>query len=64
MNTFDPERYTITVKKEDTENGPMFVGRVLEFPDVSVYEDTRHEATDAVLAIIESLDTPQEQTNG
>lgn len=52
MTDFDPTRYTISVRKENTEEGDMFVGRVTELPDVAVYETTFKRAYDQVVDVI------------
>lgn len=54
MNNFDPTRYTISVRKENTEGGELFVGRVSELPDVAVYETTFKRAYDQVIGVIQT----------
>jgi len=52
MNKFDPTKYSITVKKEPTEDGMLFVARVKELPDVVVLEDTFEDAYRETLEVI------------
>lgn len=54
MNEFDPAMYTITVKKEATEDGLLFVARVRELPDVLVCEESAENAYEEALAVIET----------
>ena len=36
---FDPETYLITIRKEEIDDEILYVGRVAEFPNISVYEE-------------------------
>lgn len=49
--TFDPDIYTITIRKETVDGETCYVGSVAEFQNVSAYEDTY----DAALAIIRDV---------
>lgn len=49
---FKPEAYAITIRKEASDGEVLYVGRVAEFPNISVYEDdfetARHLMNDAI----------------
>lgn len=47
---FDPDIYTITIRKEDVDGDIYYVGRVAEFLNVTAYENTYEDA----LAVIRS----------
>jgi len=51
---FDPESYTITIRKEEDDGEILYVGRVAEFPNISAFEDT-FEATRSL--VIDSIQT-------
>lgn len=53
--TFDPECYSISVKKEDHDGEVFFVGRVAEFPNISVFEETFQSAYLLIIDAISSL---------
>jgi len=53
--SFDPEAYTITIRKETIDDEIYFVGRVAEFPNISVFEETFNESHSLVLDAIISL---------
>ncbi len=52
---FDPERYSVLIKKELVDGEWMFVARVRELPDVVVYEPTHEAAHRGVLDVIADL---------
>lgn len=52
---FDPEAYTLTIRKENIDGDILFVGRVAELPDVAAYEDNYEEAHNILLDAITSL---------
>ena len=52
---FDPEAYTLTIRKENLDGDILFVGRVAELPDVTAYEDSYEEAHNILLDAITSL---------
>ncbi len=52
---FNPEAYTIAVRLEDHDGETYFVGRVFEFPNISVFEDTAEEARSMVIDAIKTL---------
>ncbi len=54
MSKFDATRYSILVRKEETEDGELFVARVAELPDVTVYAEAAGEAYDHALDVIET----------
>ena len=49
---FDPEAYTITIRKEIIDGENCFVGKVAEIPTISAYEDSYQEAREIVLDAI------------
>lgn len=53
--TFDPEAYTITVRKETIDGEKLYVGKVAELPDVMAYEDSYEYAHTVLLEAIASL---------
>lgn len=55
MMTFDPEAYTIIIRKEELDGEVLYVGRVAEFPNISSYESDFESARKLVLEAIESL---------
>ena len=52
---FDPESYTISIRKEDEDGEILYVGRVAEFPNISAFEDTFEAARALVLDAIQTL---------
>lgn len=52
---FDPEAFTITIRKESVDGDVLFVGRVAELPDVAAYEESYEEAHTILLDAITSL---------
>ncbi|MDF9390843.1 toxin-antitoxin system HicB family antitoxin [Vibrio sp. 1151_11] len=54
MKNFDPERYTVSVRKEIVEGEELFVARVAELSDVEEYGDTFEEARSLALDTIET----------
>ncbi len=52
---FDPESYTITIRKEEEDGEILYVGRVAEFPNISAYEDTFEAARELVLDSVQTL---------
>lgn len=52
---FDPESYSITIRKEVDGGEILYVGRVAEFPNISVFEDTYEAARELVLDSIQTL---------
>jgi len=53
--SFDPDTYTITIRKENVDGDVYFVGRVAEFPNISAFEDTFEDARSMVLGAINTL---------
>ena len=60
---FDPEMYMLRIRKETNGGEIQFVGRVEEFPEISVYEETSGDAYDALLAILEHVNTLYKRNN-
>lgn len=60
---FDPESYTITIRKEEDDDGEiLYVGRVAEFPNISAFEDTFEAARSIVLDSIQALKKIADET--
>jgi predicted RNase H-like HicB family nuclease len=53
--TFDPESYTISIRKENHDGDILYVGRVAEFPNISSFEDSFDEARSLVIDAIQTL---------
>jgi len=52
---FDPESYTITIRKEECFGEILYVGRVAEFPNISAFEETFETARALVIDAIQTL---------
>ena len=52
---FDPEAYSITIRKEEIDDEILYVGRVAEFPNISVYEEDFATARNLVIDAIQTL---------
>lgn len=52
---FDPESYSITIRKEEIDNEILYVGRVAEFPNISVYEEDFETARNLIIDAIQTL---------
>lgn len=52
---FDPETYLITIRKEEIDDEILYVGRVAEFPNISVYEEDFVTARNLVINAIQTL---------
>jgi len=46
--SFDPDVYTITIRKENIDDEVYFVGRVAEFPNISAFENSHEEALEII----------------
>jgi len=61
--TFDPESYTISIRKENHDGESYYVGRVAEFPNISSFEDSYEEShalvIDAILTLKKIADESQ-----
>lgn len=55
LHNFNAAEYSILIKQQFVDDELLFVGKVLELPDVAVYESGYQEAYDALLEIISSL---------
>lgn len=53
--SFDPETYSITIRKEAIDGEVFYVARVAEFPNISAFEATYDEARSLMLDAINSL---------
>lgn len=53
--TFDPNSYTITIRRETVDGDPMYVGYVAEFPNIQAFEDTFEEARSILIDAIQTL---------
>lgn len=52
---FDPETYTMTIRKELVDDELLYVGRVVEFPNISTYQETYEEAREMLVDSITTL---------
>jgi predicted RNase H-like HicB family nuclease len=52
---FDPDSYTITIRKEKIDDELLYVGHVAEFQNISAYEETYEEARSILIDAIETL---------
>ncbi len=52
MNNYDPENYSITIKKENIEGENYFVARIAEIPNVEDYGESYSEAYELILDTI------------
>ncbi|MFA5826086.1 MAG: toxin-antitoxin system HicB family antitoxin [Gallionellaceae bacterium] len=59
---FDPESYTITIRKEADDGEILYVGRVAEFPNISAFTETFEAAHALVLDSIQTLKKIAEET--
>jgi predicted RNase H-like HicB family nuclease len=53
--TFDPDTYTITIRKEIVDGQACYVGKVTEFQNVSAYEDTYEEALTTIRDVLTAI---------
>lgn len=60
---FDPECYTISIRKETHDGEIFYVGRVDEFPNISSFEDSFDEARAMVIDAIQTLKKIAEETS-
>lgn len=60
---FDPESYTITIRKEEEDGEILYVGRVAEFPNISAFEESFEAAHELVLDSIQTLKKIADETN-
>lgn len=60
---FDPEAYTLTIRKENVDGDILFVGRVAELQDVTAYEESYEEAHSILLDAISSLKQIADEQN-
>ena len=60
---FDPETYTLTIRKENIDGDILFVGRVAELPDVTAYEESYEEAHNILLDAITALKKIADEKN-
>ena len=63
MTEFDAARFSITVRKETTEDGEMFVARVVELPDVAIYGETYDYAYEGAIETIEAAKEVFDENN-
>ena len=60
---FDPEAYSITIRKEEIDDEILYVGRVAEFPNISVYEEDFETARNLVIDAIQTLKKIADETH-
>lgn len=53
--TFDPDIYTITIRKEDVDGDIYYVGRVAEFLNVTAYESTFEDALTVIRSALREI---------
>lgn len=53
--SFDPDSYSLTIRKENVEGEYYYVGRVAELPNVRAFEATFDEAREVLIDAITSL---------
>jgi predicted HicB family RNase H-like nuclease len=53
--TFTPEMYSISIRRENVDGDLYYVGRVTEFPDVAVFEDSADEAYRSTVSALGDL---------
>lgn len=59
---FDPEAYTISIRKEEHYGEVLYVGRVTEFPNISSFEETFEEARSLIIDSINTLKKIADET--
>jgi len=59
---FDPESYTITIRKEECYGEILYVGRVAEFPNINAFEETFEAARALILDAIQTLKKIADET--
>lgn len=60
---FDPEAYTISIRKETIEDEVYYVGRVAELPNITAFESTYSEAYAIVIDAIRTFKAIADETN-
>ncbi|SOD22591.1 hypothetical protein [Nitrosomonas ureae] len=60
---FDPESYSITIRKEEIDDEILYVGRVAEFPNISVYEEDFETARKLIIDAIQTLKKMADETH-
>jgi len=60
--TFDPEAYTITIRKEEHDGEIFYVGKVAEFPNIVSFEESFGEAHVLVIDAIQTLKNIADET--
>ena len=60
---FDPESYSITIRKEEIDNEILYVGRVAEFPNISVYEEDFETSRNLIIDAIQTLKKIADETH-
>ncbi|ALQ51706.1 hypothetical protein [Nitrosomonas ureae] len=60
---FDPESYSITIRKEEIDDVILYVGRVTEFPNISVYEEDFETARKLIIDAIQTLKKMADETH-
>jgi len=52
---FNPEEYSVTIKREKIEGEFYYVARIKELPDATEYGDSYQEAHELAISIIRAL---------
>ncbi|UQV43464.1 hypothetical protein KIV45_15975 [Janthinobacterium lividum] len=61
MNEFNPHDYGILIRRQLIEGNWFYVGGVIEFPDIEVFEESHAIAYDSLIDIISSLKSAAEK---
>ena len=59
---FDPDSYSISIRKENHDGEILYVGRVAEFPSISSFEDSFEEARALVIDALQTLKKIADET--
>ena len=62
MIEFDPDVYTITIRKEDVDGETYYVGRVAEFMNVTAYENTHDAALEVIRSALVAIAARSKET--
>ena len=64
MNNFDASAYSMLVQKQEIEGHYFYVGKVQEFPDVEVYEESVTDAYEALEDVVTTLKMVSDRDGG
>ncbi|MCG7757220.1 MAG: hypothetical protein LZF64_03515 [Nitrosomonas sp.] len=60
---FDPEAYSVTIRKEEIDDEILYVGRVAEFPNINAYDDDFEIVRNLVIDAIQTLKKIADETH-